>query len=415
MSREIATSQRQWTEDEIVAEKSAIKKELDALSDPKDPEKRLNAALEGVSKLEHDTSPLGFLRRYVYIMSALVHHEAHGGLQPRDIERLVDLAYAILQIRKIVPRSTVLASLYGDLHLIRSQIYRRLGNAWRAAWEQETAMQLAGRFPSGGQAFQRLVMANRLMRLGHGHVAIGMYRAAEALDLAPKHRQRNRLELIVALWLNNQGKAARDLLHESIADPVFGAIKDNLDWQKLVFEFYDSGDLRPLIRETRKGERFFNAAFVIETCLLGLSAKSRTFLDRVPKLASLARNKDLQPRKQGAWFEAVSALQNCYDTSISMPLRMKQLGTMLEARWEFLGIDQELLFLGAALRWAIRARATHLIVLLWGEYSSLSLRLTGGATKDVLILFAEEREKFEEGLFGREDDDEQDVDFVTGP
>src|SRR5262249_46003728 len=130
---------RTWTQKLVTACQSEVRAELVQIQESKGVHARLQAALRAIADLDADDTGQGRLRRYVYVMSALVHHERHGGLTPAQINRLVDLGYAILQAQGVVLGSKHLGSLYGDLHLIKSQILRLEGASWPAAWEQEMA------------------------------------------------------------------------------------------------------------------------------------------------------------------------------------------------------------------------------------------------------------------------------------
>src|SRR5690606_16560517 len=112
------------------------------------PVARLHVALGIVRELEDDATSIGGLRRYIAIIYALVYHERSGGLSEKEVDGLVDLASALLRVHGIKPKKSKLASLFGDIHLIRSQILRNEGRPWDSAWEQQKALYLAGPRPS---------------------------------------------------------------------------------------------------------------------------------------------------------------------------------------------------------------------------------------------------------------------------
>ena len=57
-----------WQKQTIEREKASIKKELDAVLDPKDPKRRLKLALARVRDLQGSTSEISRLRTYIYII-----------------------------------------------------------------------------------------------------------------------------------------------------------------------------------------------------------------------------------------------------------------------------------------------------------------------------------------------------------
>ena len=101
----------EWTSRLVEDEKAAAKQQLDAVA-PRG-RARLKAAMQQVATLRDDESPLARLRCYLFSMSALVEHERSGGLRPRQVKQLVELAQAILQAERIRPRTSRMAALHG--------------------------------------------------------------------------------------------------------------------------------------------------------------------------------------------------------------------------------------------------------------------------------------------------------------
>lgn len=379
-----------WDQETIDSVKASVKEELDRAAVPDDPRARLHAALVHVERLADDDSDLGRLRRYVFIVSSLVEHERHGGLSAREAENLVTLAYAILQIQGVRARSSRLSALYGDLHLIRSQIYRKDGQPWQAAWEQQIALHLSGAHPSGGEGFQTMVLANRSLRLGHTSTAIRQFRHCEALGVVPAYWARVRLGLLQSLWLARRHDEADDVRASTLASPDLpAAIREEFEWNGLVRQMQLTQDLSPLLAAIAPHSVHRQASYVIETCFWGSIVKSREFLPRLPRLQSLSRNKELHPQRLGAWYRSGTVLQDCYDFGLALPSRIRALGDALAARDGLVTVDKELLLLGAALRWLRRSKATDIAGLVADEYRALSLRLTEGASPDATGLLGD--------------------------
>ena len=70
---------------------------------------RLSYVLKQITLLESEIKPEPLLRRFVLIMSALVHHQRHQGLTPRQVDGLARLAYASLQVCGVKACSSRLA------------------------------------------------------------------------------------------------------------------------------------------------------------------------------------------------------------------------------------------------------------------------------------------------------------------
>ncbi len=373
-----------WTQKQVDAEKAKIKKELDrAASSPGAPS-RLESALTRLTALAEDDTPRGRLRRYIFAMSALVQHERGGGLSSREIDELVTLAYAILQAQGVRPRASRLASLFGDIHLIRSQIFRKQGEPWRAAWEQQVALQLAGEFPSGGLGFQLLAAGNRALRLGHARLALSQF--AEGLEggLPEAAESRCQLARLHAAWLAGDAQTLATAVAAGAALPLADDVKAEFAWNLLARGAAATGELAPLLSATRRGGTHAEATYVVEACYWGLAVESRSFVERLPRLGSMRRNKTLKPQRLGLWYEAGVVLQDCYDHDVPLTFRLRALSEVIERRQELLTVDKELLLLAAATRWLARSKAASLALLVLSEYRALSQRLSDGAAADAL-------------------------------
>lgn len=374
-----------WDLKLIDEHKRIIKQDLDAHSDPMQDHSRLELIFQRLGNLADDDSDVGRLCRYIYAMSALVHHERIGGLSDRDVTRLVELAYAILQAQGVRPRASRLAALYGDIHLIKSQIDRKAGYPWRAAWEQQMALQLAGDLPSGGLGFQRLGMGNRALRLGHAQLALRRFMEAESAGLDDGPRARCWLGRMHALWLGGHEEEASAIAERIVAEAsVQDDIRREVVWFQLLRQFQRTGDLSPLLKTIRHDGTYYEGTYIIETCLWGYTIESRGFINRLPRLASIRRNKKLLPQRLGAWYDAGLRLQECYDHNLPLPIRLRGLSQILEERDRLLTVDKELLILAAATRWLARSKSQDLALLVFSEYQSLCRRLSDGRTSDCL-------------------------------
>src|SRR5690606_8947015 len=141
---------------------------------------RLHRAMQRAAALETQPDARSQLTRFVLVMSTLVQHARYGGLTNTQVRRGAALASTILETLGIKPGTSQLSFLYGELHLVLSQIYRKDGAHWHAAWQQYEAMSKAKKSLPGGEAFQSLASANRAMRLGHARLALLHYERAES-------------------------------------------------------------------------------------------------------------------------------------------------------------------------------------------------------------------------------------------
>ena len=379
-----------WQKRRVIAEKRAIKEELDQHSDDNDPGKRLIYATDQIQELEQDDTPGGRLRRFIFIVSALVHHSRFGGLKDRQVRRLANLAYAILQTEGIQPGKSRLAFLYGELHLALSQIYRKTGDHWLAAWEQQTSFHLSGKEPPGGEGFQFLSMGIRSIRLGHCHKAIEYFRLAEEQKLPDRQFMQARLGLIRALRLTGSLGASEKLATDTGEQcQPNAAEKRELEWDAACREVQDKGDMNLMLRMVRKGADHYLPVYLLEAFLWAKCLPERRFEKKLPTIRYLARKKDLKIQNLGILYEAASVMETCYDYDIPISIRLRKLGEILARTSDFVTLDTELLFWAAAGRWLARSHLFSMTSLVLSEYQMLNLRQSLGDNPDVLGLVSD--------------------------
>lgn len=378
-----------WDQDLIEREKRSIKASLDIVDITEDPASKWRVIRSALAELGEEDSSVGRLRRFIYAISALIHHERFGCLTPRDIADLTDLAHTILKVQGIKPRESRLAGLYGDIHLIKSQIQRKEGNHWQAAWEQEFAWHLAGAQGSGGAGFQYLCMGNRALRLGQGPHALHRYYQALDETLTQEHRERTYLGLVQAYSLMGEVDKAKSVSSEVRAEIKNEWIVQELGWFDLISHAKSSGDWSMVLKATSKNGSHFLATYVVEAALWPLVIQTKAYMDRAPQLQSLRRNKNLLIPKIGTWYEVGVDLQACYDTEIPLSLRLRKVSAIVESRHGLANVEQELLVLCAVARWLVRSKSHDLGYLVLEEYRSLSLKLSAGHTSDALGVMAD--------------------------
>lgn len=372
-----------WTRERIYEEIVSVKKELDRASDSST--SRLDESVRKIAALESNTGEVARLRRYIYCVSALVHHGRSGGLSAPQVRRIAKLAEGLLTSLGIRPNSSKREFLFGDIHLALSEIHRQDGEHWRAAWEQQLGLYLSARYPSGGQGFQALVLAVRALRLGHAKLALQKLEEAEREGLTGPALERARLEQLKILRLTCRHEDAELLARETLAlTRLSEEGRREIEWEQASREASRDGNLDPLIGRVLKGKSHHEYGYILEAFLWTRALKARDWLARFPSARSIARNQKLDPREEGYFYECAQTLELAFDASIPLERRIKALGECLFRARELKTIDQELLLWAAATRTLFRLRAQELGALALSEYTSLCLGLTGGKTKDIL-------------------------------
>jgi len=378
-----------WQKAAIKAAQDEIRAELDQAGSNSDARARLDIAMERSQRLADDTSPKAMMRRYIYIVSALVDHERHGGLTRTQVEGLLGIAFTILKTSSIQPTARHLGFLHGDLYAIRSQILRKAGFHLEAAWDQELASRFSAAAASPGLG--TMAMGNRALRLGDAAVAIRLFQQAGEMGLSGNDLARNRYCLAISLMLNDHAADADRVSQFALGQPDLStAFRDEIQWLRLCIELRATQRLEPMLKAVSRGRPHYQAGYVVEACMWALTMRQREWLDKVPNLTRLRRNSTvLRPQKCGFFFDSAAAVQDAYDVEVPLLRRLHRLRHVLVERRQLLNIDKELLLLASAVRWLARSKAFRLAALCYGEYRALSLRLADGASSDALGVLAD--------------------------
>ena len=383
----------QWTAQLVDHHKVQIKARLDlAENDGRDA--RLRFALSQISDLEKSATGTESLERFIYIVSALVHHERSGGLSLTQVDKLLELAYAILQIQGITPSKSRLAFLFGELHLVRSQIYRSEGDHWRAAWEQQVGHKLSKPSPPGGTGFQHLSFALRSVRLGQAATALHHLDLAGDFELTANQQFRVELEKARINRLVHSFEVAESIIEGSLFDKTCPqSFRREFEWEALLNSFATSREFMPIIAAVSKGGTHYTASYILEAKLICFCQPTKEYIARIASMKTLSRNKDIHPQKMGSLYKAITTIEDCYDTEIPLILRLHRLGETLSRLNELLTIDKELMTLAAASRFLARSKSLALANLSLQEYRSLSEKLCSSRSKDALGLTSDLQEK----------------------
>lgn len=376
-----------WTTAQIEAVKAEIKYELDRILVQS---RRLSHMLVQIHKLENQDRADARLRCFVYIMSALVQNQRRRCLKRPQLEGLVQRALIILQVQGIVPGGSRHAFLYGELHQVRSLTLRRDGQTWRAAWEQ----QLGAAFSRGSDAIdlghQALASGNRSLRLGNATQALAAFARAEAEGLDARGASLASIGRARALRIQGDIPGARRAAAAALATKdLTPEAHTELMWEAFCLDATTDGALLPMVNATRLGKSHAAPEYVIEAFLWAIAAPSKAFIDRVVKMATLARREDTRPKALGQLLKIALTLEDCYDPAIPFAIRLERLGEVLASAKKVLNVDKELLAWLAAARWLARAHAFALASLCLKEYEQLSLRLSDGRSPDAMGMGAD--------------------------
>jgi hypothetical protein len=369
-----------WTKKNFEEQRDEIVNELKSL----DHKQCFALAIGQVGNLANDFSGFAQLRRYIYLMIALVQHQRYGSLKADQAQNLLNIGHAILQIHKINPEKSNLSFLYADLHTIASQIHRLEGNIWQSAWESHLAARYSAHSETECAGFHDLTFAYRAERLGQMQLAYESFRSAEAKGLDPANWRACRLGLIRSLRLSGNLSRAQQIADDTQNHPYGDeAFARELNWEAACRQASRDGAIDPLTKLTKRGKSHYLGSYVVEGFLWAKTGPLQKSFEQL-SIRTIRRKCPFNKRTLGSVMKAALTIESSYDVEIPYGLRIKNLNKVLGNRQELLTIDKEMLLLASAARWLARNFATNLAALVLGEYEGLCLKASRGKDRDIL-------------------------------
>ncbi len=383
-----------WTASEISDVKRDVRNELEVYGKEHGQRAKLKYIFQCLNELGETPDSHSLLRSFVYVVSALVHHLRHGGLQGREIRRLSQIGRNCLRLQGIVPGRSKTSFLYGELHMALSQVYGVEGNLWQASWDQLIAKYATRDEPVGGITLHELSLGRRALRLGYGETAI------HHLEAAMKHAGKSPqgatsgLALVKALRLAGRYEQASILIVTLKGEQEFVAAQHlELGWESAWLQLQSGGDFRGILSRVGDRGEHHSGEFISEAKMAAYAIQSREFMDRFSKVATYMRRAIMTPSGLGAFYHCLEALEDCYNKDIPSINRLDTVAQLLEDSSEIVSIEKELLFLAAAARWLARANLREFAAQVLARYRSISWSLSSGKNADSLGLVGDLMQK----------------------
>lgn len=379
-----------WQSTKLAAIKEDVTRRMGEAMLSGGPEARLETALTEIVNLEGASDAVSQQRRFVLIVAALAHHARWGGLNRTQAVQLGQIGEALLKTNGVDPVTSTLSHLWGELRLANSQILRKDGDHWNAAWEQHYSYYLSKRSPVGNKAFHALAIATRSLRLGHLDMALEAFGQAERGQITPRNVELARLGRIQCSRLSLRLDEAKELTQDmtgwaSLSDTA----RRELEWEEACLAAQESGSLDQIVRMVDKGGSHRTGTYLLEAFLWSRAVPSRRYEERVPRVANMRRfaAEDIKSSDaMQAFYECCLALERAYESERPLSTRLEALGKALERSAVMPSVDKELLLLAGAVRWLMRHKQANFAALVVAEYRSRSLALTGGRSRDALNL-----------------------------
>ena len=374
-----------WNHTLITKVKSEVKAELDGLSSGTNSKQKSSYLQRQMQILQESLDSQDLLRLFVVIVSSLLQQKKSHFWSSNQIEKMVESAYKILQMQKISPEKSTLGYLYGEINLALSQLYRSSGDHFAAAWQQQLSHHLVKQTSPSLQSFQNLASGIRFFRLGQIPAAKTAFVSAIAGDLPRRQRelaQINLLRCMRILELDDQHheESARYLQNSQIESEYWR----ELNWEVDCLQVARSGDLSTLVEKAKKMRGDLETWLLLEAILRSYADSKRRWRTELPKTTTLLRRKDNNLSAKDQLVRALKCLENCYDSSIPLVFRLRELGMILQYPDKFTSREYLWLFWVAASRWLAKSHAPDLAAMIFRQYRGDSFANTGGKKADVL-------------------------------
>ena len=375
-----------WTEKKAHQYKIDIKRELDTIEESHGVDGRWVQIQKQIRDLTEGGAEQNDLKVLIYVLSGLVLQGRSRILKPGELRQLIQLGYKISSKHKLDHKTSRLSFIFGEFLMILGQIERAQGDHWQALWCQYTGFKVIRQRPDYSENFQIFTMANRYFRLGHIKRALASYEEVQA-SLSGANLRQCLVNQARGLRLINNFNAAEEKRRE-ILDTTDESIRNQLiielDWESMVTTAMQTHDLSAIMTSIRKSKPHYESGYIIEATMWALSSPSKNWLERVPKLKNLSRNKSLTLDRSDQFYRIASFLQQSYEANDAFAARLDELGKLIPTFSQCVNIDKELLCWLAAYRWLIRFKCDDMAHVCLAEYRKICFLISDGDNLDLL-------------------------------
>lgn len=355
--------------------KKEIKIELDQVLRESGETERLNYILEQIQILDVAKDSISMLRRFILIMSALVHHERVGGLGKKQINDLSILGEAILRVAGVKPGHSPISFLFSEMHSVMSDIHLGNGEFLPSLWERLLSAHLSA-MPAEHMARQNLGIGINALRLGNTALANDFFERGLRETEETKTLDRLRLYLIKSNRLSGDLVKAGQLVQQYGEQFTDAACIHELHWEKTCLEASQTLDLAGLFQLSKEGGSHFTNTYPLEFFFWAYAHPKTSWAKGLGKLVA-----------GNSGFHALAqSLEQAYDTEIPFAKRLSDIKRVITKIEVLRNIDQRLLVWLALARWLHRSNHRQIAAIVLYEYMSLCQKLSFGKKLDVLGL-----------------------------
>jgi predicted unusual protein kinase regulating ubiquinone biosynthesis (AarF/ABC1/UbiB family) len=320
------------------------------------------------------------------------HHAQHRLGNAGAVKELVSGAELILKYCDIRPISSRFSHLYGRLYRGMSQWNLQAGDPWMAMWQANLGQKLSGSSPGAESAEDMLFAADRAFRLGHIRSAAASYLKAETEAAQGDVRAKARIGRVICHKLSGDLEHAWALAVD--AAKALDAVVESeteLAWQARLCQALKARSVEPLYPSWEPRSPLYQARYALTAALLAYACSAGSLPRKLKRASTYRANFAEIVKDSPEWtlYKMLVALEACHDADEDLVVRMKRLGEDLAVARAEAEPEEALIFFAACIRWLEAVKQKSFVGYLVHEYAGLSLRLSDGASRDVLHLIGD--------------------------
>lgn len=392
-----------WSKDLIDRREKEIREELQLMLAEQDFASACQYCLNAVLSPQIDSSCELKLICYCIRALELIPQQSQGLTETSTIAKKIEkLAKGLLAKNKVKAGKSRIAFLHGQIKQAMAKIYQCEGDSWSALWDSSMGLYLSRGSSNPLLPQQHMDFINQAIDSGIPCHIIGLIDQLEEYTADQLDRRR-----LITLRIRANRLSAR---HQSLASDLSELkhlasldrkVAASIQWEK------DFSEMILTTKHQKVHELLFSkhcADIPVESYLkytLWLrSQEKKELCKNAPKVSGLKRflkRNHLLKASDKRCFKVLQGIEDAYDASLPIDIRLRKAGALM-SQIEQLDSEYRLLALAAMVRWLL-PRQRQMASIFQAEYTSLCLKMSDGASRDVLRLLPTEPSQNEISAF----------------
>ena len=157
-----------------------------------------------------------------------------------------------------------------------------------------------------------------------------------------------------------------------------------LTWESVCLKLAQSADLSEMVALCKPGEPHYTASYLLELFLWSHAVPSLAFRQNLVKMNTLGRKKELDLKSHTKLFRFCTGIEAVYCSNLLFATKLERMQQIVDLIPQFSAPATKLLAWLTVARWLALNNNFSLAALALGEYRGLALKLSDGASVDVL-------------------------------